>query len=165
MADDSVGEGAAQLVLGGAVGFALYLLVTSLGLGRRGEGTGASGRGAGTAPTLPAAPPVPARSRDVQRLTFVLQEPTISGRPMIFRLRDDDPSTRTYTLADVIARVTAGGRSDVNLAIRGDVLQGAADAARQLLSGAGLAVSTDGSARVSGNARGAYGRTAWERRR
>ncbi len=166
MAEESAAESFGKAVLGGAVGFALYILVTGLGLGGRGEGRGEGGRGRGEPlaepPSVPSPPPPP-RPKDEKRLTLVMMQPTASGpeSPMSFRLKDDDPSTKTYSLEEAIARIRSGGRSDVNLRIRGSVRAGSADAALELLRRAGIQVwkeETPPPPHVSGNARGQYGR-------
>jgi hypothetical protein len=97
----------------------------------------------------------------MKRLSFVMQEPVAVGHSMVFRLRDEDPSTKTYTLEETIARIKAGGRSDTNLLIRGSVLQGPASKALELFKAAGIVVWKEegptGKPHVSGNARGRYG--------
>jgi len=174
VSENSVVEGFGKLVLGGAVGFALYYLVTGLGLGGgRGAGRG-EGRGEGvpvpgetqmppvsppTPPPTPPAPPaplIPPRPKDKQRLSFLMTAPTQPTLPASFSLRGD-PS-RTYSLAQLIGRVKTGGRSDVELKIRGDVLQGAVVSARAAIKQAGLELwdEQSGAARVSGD-RGQYG--------
>lgn len=179
MAENSVAENFGKVVLGGAVGFALYLFVTGLGLGGRGRGEGEGrdeGRGEGrdevpptapssTAPSrpkeheTPPLPPTPLRPKDSTRLTFVMTQP-LAGEPynpMTFLLPADG---KTYSLGGLITRVKAGGRSDVALKIRGDVRTGSADEALAFIKKAGLEVWEEGVSlpRVSGDARGHYGR-------
>lgn len=165
MADDSVGESFGKVVIGGAVGFALYFLVTGLGLGGGGgAGRGESGRG--EAPFPP-----PPRPTDATRLAFVMTEPTAVGRPVGFQLRDGgklDP--KIYTVDELIARVKEGGRSDVELYATGAVIQGPWDNARERIRTAGLKVWAGEPSSASsptappivpahvGNARGQYGR-------
>jgi len=187
VAEDSVAGGLGKVLLGGAVGFALYFLVTGLGVGGRGEGEGDEGRGRGEPeappvippgptvppisppvplpPSPPTAPPIPPRPRDQARLSFMMTGPTFKEvlrgpSPMRFRLLGDS-SARTYFLEEMIARIQAGGRSDVNLKIRGDVRQGSADDALRLLAQAGIKVWREEirprSPAVSGHARGQYG--------
>jgi len=143
---DAMTEGFGKVALGGVVGFGLYLLVTGLGFGGGGGGGGAV-----------------SRPKDQRRLSFVMQGPSSPGRPMIFRLRDDDPSAKIYSLDEAIARVKAGGRADVNLWIRGDVIQGLADQAMDLFKRAGIEVWKDAAvsaSRVAENVRGEYGHCA-----
>jgi hypothetical protein len=85
-------------------------------------------------------------------------EPTQIGRPMSFRLRGAAAKTN-YALDELIDRVKAGGRSDVELRSAGDVIQGSWEAALDLIQHAGLSVWRDetSASRVSGNARGEYG--------
>lgn len=148
-----LGKGA----LGIGIGFALYLLVSGLGSGGRAR----AGRGGVQVPQEPSLPTLPARTKDEKRLTFVMQGPEIVGLPMVFRLSDDDPSPKVYAFGEMLERIKSGGRSDVNLKIRGGVIQGPADEAVARLTRAGIQVwkadSADSSARVSGNPRGAYG--------
>lgn len=137
-----------KLVIGGITGFSLYLLAAHLGLGGRGEESGGA-----------------ARSKDDHRLTFTMTQPTKlpNTQPMVFALTGDP--ARTYSVDELISRVKDGGRVDVTLKIRGDVIQGAANAARSRIKQAGLELweekpsSTPAMpANVSGNTRGQYGR-------
>lgn len=143
MADNGLG-----LLLGGAAGFGLYLLVTGLGFGGRGTGNGTQ----------------PSRSPDVQRLSFLMTEPSVVGHPAGFKLRGDaDPTI--YSVASLIARVQEGGRSDVELRATGSVLQGSWAAALEQIKHAGLSVFESGASspavvgytRGRGPARGLYG--------
>lgn len=171
MAESSAAEAIGKFGLGLGAGFALYLLIRNVGFGGgdgegRGEGRGEGhGEGAGvlpsTSPPSPPSPPtVPSRPRDDQRLTFVMTQP-LADEPynlMTFLLRAEG---KTYSLGGMIERVKAGGRSDVALKIRGDVRSGSGDEALTFLKNAGIDVweeSTPGTARVSGNDRGQYGR-------
>lgn len=146
MAEGSAGATLGKVVLGGGVGFALYLLVTGLGFGGRGEASAAS------------------RPKDDKRLSFLMIEPKIPGRPAGFRLQGDDP-TKTYSIDDLVARVKEGGRTDVELRASGDVIQGPWNEARDLIKRAGLTVwiaETSGAPSRVGfscreNARGQYG--------
>jgi hypothetical protein len=129
------------------------MLVGGLGFGGRGAGSGESGTGL----------PVPARPRDEKQLTFVMMQPEAGDAksPMRFRLKDDDPSPKTYSIDETIARVKSGGRFDMILMTRGTVRAGSADDALELFKRAGIQ-SWKGTAAVpavSGNARGHYGRT------
>jgi hypothetical protein len=163
VAEDAAAAILGKVALGGAVGFALFFLAAGLGLGGRGEGRGEP-KVPAELPSAPPPSPLPSRTRDEKRLTFVMQEPEAVGRPMAFRLRDDDPSTKTYSLEETITRIKAGGRSDVSLRIRGSVIQGPADEALKLLKRAGIQVWKEEapqvpstSPAVSGNLRGHYG--------
>jgi hypothetical protein len=122
VAEDSVAGILGKLALGGAVGFALFFVVT--GLGGRGE----------------VAPPLPPRPKDDKRLSFVMVEPKVVGHPMSFRLREGEPS-KIYAIKELIARVKDGGRTDVELRASGDVIHGAWDEARALIKRGGLTVS------------------------
>ena len=139
MARGSIAEGFGKVVLGGAVGFGLYMLITGLGFGGLGRGEGA-GRGEAEGPpppAPPAAPPPPPRPKDDKRLSFVMIEPKVLGHPMGFRLRDGDPK-KTYSLDELIARVKEGGRTDVELRASGAVIQGPWDEAQERIKSAGL---------------------------
>lgn len=70
----------------------------------------------------------------------MLIEPREVGHPMGFLLRDGDPS-KIYSLDALIARVSEGGRNDVELRARGDVMHGAWDSAQESLKRAGFTVS------------------------
>lgn len=132
MAEDSAAASFGKVVVGGAVGFALYLLISGLGLGGRGRG---DGRG-----EEPASPPTPpARPRDDKRLSFVMVAPTKPGGPAGFRLQGNDPK-KIYSIDDLVARVKDGGRTDVELRAAGDVIQGPWDDARDRVKRAGLTV-------------------------
>jgi hypothetical protein len=152
VADDSAAAGLGKLVLGGAVGFGLYLLITGLGFGGlgRGEGQGEV--------------PLPIRPRDAQRLNFLL-----SSRGFESRDADWKPTTppTIYTVNELIARVKDGGRADVALRILGSAIQRDVDAALAALKQGGIDVwkmeaspptVSPSPAHVSGNARGEYGR-------
>lgn len=158
MAERSAGEDFGKLVLGGAVGFALYLVATGLGFGTgRGSGTGT-----GPSPSPTPTPPQPTTPapfpKDTARLAFVMTGPTTPPhtQPMTFQLRGD--LARTYLIDDLVARVKAGGRSDVSINFRGDVLQGAIDAARAAIKHAGLQSWEEaaGAPKVVGSDRGLY---------
>lgn len=171
MANNSPAASVGKFGLGAGVGFALYLLISGLGLGRgRGEGRG-KGReppsepprpkedeeSAASTPTPTPPKPTPPRPKDLERLTFVMTQPLAAEpfNPMSFLLRAEN---RTYSLGGMIARVKAGGRSDVALKIRGDTRTGSGDEALAFLKESGIEVWEDkGAARVSGNARGQYG--------
>lgn len=168
MAEGSVVEGFGKVLLGGAVGFGLYMLISNLGFGGRGAGRG-EGHGEGPpiptpqpVPTPPPAPTPPPKPKDEKRLSFRLSS---KG----FELLDADRKSadgKTYTLDEVIARVKEGGRSDLELAVSGGARQGDVDKAREAFQRADLKVEISekhATARVSGNARGEYGRRAgWE---
>jgi len=141
----SDGSDIGKLVLGGAVGFGLYLLVTGLGFGGRGKEARADGRG--QEPT------------DQARLNFLL---TTHG----FELRDADwkssGPTKIFSRDEAIARVKAGGRSDVTLKFSGDAIQRDVTAALAAFKAAGIDVwKVEGAAPPArvGNARGVYGRS------
>jgi hypothetical protein len=137
-----------------------YMLITGLGLGGRGHGD-SRGAGRGEAPSVPARPE--------EHLNFL---PSPEG----FRQRDSDwkpvAATKVLTLEEVVARVKEGGRSDLSLKISGDAVQRAVDAALAAFKRHGIDVlvetAASAPARVSGNARGRYGRCRagrWEVRR
>lgn len=152
---------AGKAVLGGAIGFGIYMLVSGLGFG---DGGRAAGRGAGSSPTAevppslepPVSPPVAPQPvvRDQQPLNFLLS-------PRGFEARDAAwmacVPAKIYALADVVARVKAGGRADLDLKISGATLQKDVEAALTGLSRAGIKVFRSTSTQVSGT-RGAYRR-------
>jgi len=150
VANDAVLGGLGKLVLGGAVGFGLvYFFGTGLGLGGGGRGRADE-----------------TKSKDENRLSFIMIEPKMFGKPSGFRLRDGDPA-KIYSLNELIARVKDGGRTDVELRSSGAVIQGPWDEAKELIKRAGLTIwSAESSpsipAHVVGfsqpNARGQYGR-------
>jgi hypothetical protein len=160
--NDSSWRGVGTGVAVGAVGVLLYLLIRNLGLGgggARGEGgRGESGRGLGpevpTVPPMPPMPPMPPLPKDEQRLLFVMTQPTADdpSRPMSFR----GPGARAFALEEMIARVKAGGRSDVTLKTAGNVRQGSADSALSLVKQAGIKVWVSGIGPAV-NDRGQYG--------
>jgi hypothetical protein len=168
MAKDSLADGFGKMVLGGAVGFGLYLLATSFGFGGGGSGGGSGGgQGEGrvdapssTLTPSPPSRPAPPKPPDAQRLSFVM---TSSSQPTGFRLRDG--SSKIYTVEALIARVKDGGRSDVELRVAGDVPQGVWVAARDRIKQAGLSVFEPvppSAPSVVGYARGNYGqRESW----
>lgn len=164
----NIGKGA----VGFGVGFALYYLIRSLGFGLgvgngRGDGRGDDERAERleqiaraeiermTALTPAAIPP------DSERLLFRLKsrEPSTSGPPLLIL------DGQTYPLATAITRVKLGKRKDVDLLVPGDVRQGDFDASMEEFRRAGIephvreprGVVAE-SPRVSGNARGQYGR-------
>ena len=85
------------------------------------------------------------------------------------------PGNKIFSLEEMLARIKAGGRTDMILKIRGDVISGPADAAEAVIKTAGIDIWTPAppplfpeqqptSAKppesvktVSGNARGQYG--------
>ena len=131
---DGLGKGLAKLTLGAGIGFALYMMFG--GRGGLGFGRGSGGLGAGGASPGTAAPGAPAaRMPDVQ--------------PIAVRVRPDpaDPAKTAIELegnlvsvAELIARIVAGGRRDVVVAVRGDTRQGGWEEIRQTLSSAGIQV-------------------------
>jgi len=144
VAEGSVFKGLGKVVLGGAVGFGLYMLITGLGFGGLGGG---ADRGRGEA-----------RPRDDARLNFLLFSKGLELRGADWK---PTPMTKIYVLEEAIARVKDGGRLDIGLKISGDVRQGDVVAVLAAFKRAGIAVwKTEASsvpARVSGNARGEYG--------
>ena len=167
MAENSAAGGVVKFGLGLGVGFGLYLLISNLGLGGGlgfGGERGDAGRGEATPP-----PPMP---RDEQRLEFVMVAPTtLDNKTPAFR----GPGDKIYSLDEMIARIKAGGRTDVLLKVRGDVISGPADDAETQIKQAGIDlwkpappplfpeqqptdVKPDPVKTVSGNARGEYGR-------
>ena len=147
----------------GAVGVILYLLIKNLGLG--GHGSGREEHGGPPAqvsppikdaqrPTAQVSPPI----KDAQRLVFVMNHPTVADGSQTMSFRGSD--AKLYALDELIARIRAGGRSDVTLKTAGNVREGAAAAARDQLRQAGIEIWTESGARVSGNARGQY-RSVW----
>lgn len=168
MAENSAGGSVVKFGLGLGVGFGLYLLISNLGLGGGlgfGGERGDAGRGE-AAPTPP--PPMP---RDEQRLEFVMVAPTtLDNKTPAFR----GPGDKIYSLDEMIARIKAGGRTDVLLKVRGDVISGPADDAEAQITQAGIdlwkpappplfperqpADVNPEPVKVSGNARGQYDR-------
>jgi hypothetical protein len=130
----------------GVVGVLLYVLIKNLGLGKHGSAREGPGQ-----LELPAASPL----KDAQRLVFVMTRPTVDDAHAVMGFRGSD--AKTYALEELIARVRAGGRSDVTLRTAGNVREGAVAAARDQLRQAGIEIWSESGARVSGNARGQYG--------
>ena len=158
MAESSTAETVSKFGVGLGVGVALYFLIRNLGFGF-GEGRGeARDEGApapsSTPPTMP---------RDEQRLEFLMVRPTMpDDKTMAFR----GPGNKIYSLEEMLVRIKAGGRTDMILKIRGDVISGPADAAEAVIKTAGIDIWTPAPpplfpekqpARVSGNVRGQYG--------
>lgn len=143
------GSGVGSLVLGGAVGFALFLIGSSLGFGGRGHDSG--GRG-----VAPPTPPRPQRPRDEKSLSFVMVEPKEVGRPAGFRLVGDDPH-KIYSIDELVARVRDGGRGDVVMRAAGDVIQRPWAEAQDRVKHAGITLAVEEKTAVSGfPARGHY---------
>lgn len=164
MAEKSSAETISKFGVGIGFGFALYFLIQNFGFGR-GFGFG-GGRGEardGAPPLLP---------RDEQRLEFVMVGPsTLDDKTAAFR----GPDSKIYSLEEMIARIKAGGRTDMTLKVRGDVIMGPVDDAEAAIKSAGIdlwkhvppplfpekqPVPVEA---VSGNARGYYGRS-WRSR-
>lgn len=115
--------------------------------GRAGWG----GRDSGARTEMPAPVAIP---KDPTRLMFVMVSPTADdpSRPSSFRGADG----KMFALDEMIARIKAGGRSDVTLKIRGDVREGSVDSARVRVKEAGIKI-WDGSAAVGSSLnRGCY---------
>ena len=167
MAESSTAETVSKFGVGLGVGFALYLLIRNLGFGGGrsfgGEGGEARGEGAPALPSTPAPspPPTPPMPRDEQRLEFVMVRPTtLDDKTTVFR----GPDNQIYALEEMIARIKAGGRADMTLKVRGDVIAGPADVAEAQIKKAGIDIWNSASEKppapvktVSGNARGQYG--------
>lgn len=158
MAESSTAETVSKFGVGLGVGFALYFLIRNLGFGGgfRFGGERGETRGDGT-PAPPATPPP--MPRDEQRLEFVMMRPTtLDDKTTAFR----GPGGTIYSLEEMIARIKAGGRTDMTLKVRGDVITGPADAAEVAIKSAGIDIWKPASEKpptpvVSGNARGQYG--------
>ena len=101
--------------------------------------------------------------RDEQRLEFVMVRPTtLDDKTLGFR----GPGETIYSLDETIARIKAGGRSDMILKVRGDVITGPATVAEAQIKKAGIDIWKPAPpslfpekqpAIVSGHARGQYG--------
>ena len=167
MAESSPAETVSKFGVGLGLGFALYFLIRNLrlggGFGFGGEGDVARGEGAPAPPSTP--PPPPPMPRDEQRLTFVMVRPTTpDDKTMAFR----GPGDKIYSLEEMLARIKAGGRTDMILKIRGDVITGPAHNAEAQIKKAGIEIWKPAPTSkkppapvktVSGNARGQYGRS------
>lgn len=92
MAEGSLAEGLGKVMLGGAVGFGLYLFITGLGFGGAGRGTG-RGEGRGETSPPPGPPMPPPLPKDDRPLLYVLVEQ--SPQPAI----GPDPMTRSRQAA------------------------------------------------------------------
>ena len=158
MAANSSAETVSKLGVGIGVGFALYFLIRNLGFGR--EGGEARGEGAPVPPSVLVPPSVP-MPRDAQRLEFVMIGPTTSDdKTSAFR----GPGNTIYSLEELIARIKAGGRTDMILKVRGDVISGPANAAEAAIKRAGIdlwkpappSLFSDPVKNVSGSARAQY---------
>jgi hypothetical protein len=153
VAEGSAAKSVGSLVLGGAVGFGLYMLITGLGFG---FGGGGRGRGEGREEDRGETPP----ARSKERLNFLLS-------PRGFEPRGADwkpaAAAKILTLEEVVARVKDGGRSDLNLKVSGDAIQRDVEAALVAFKQHGIDVVKveTTAAHVSGNARGQYGQR-WE---
>lgn len=163
MSDSSSAGAFGKVVLGGAVGFALYYLFGRGGLGFGESDDGGGGPGEPRLPTEPPLPPPPpARPKDEQRLNFVLSSTGLEQRDESWR---PPPVKKIFTLEEMIARIKDGGRSDVTLKISGDVREGTLRETLARLKQAGIDVyqleavppTPTASSRVSGNVRGEYG--------
>ena len=134
MANNSFAGNVGKGALGFGVGLALYFLIRNLGFGG-GSGIGGRGedtRGEGASPGPPA--PFP---RDSQMLEFWMVQPTpVDNSTMGFR----GPGEKIYSLEELIARIKAGGRLDVALKVRGEVITEAVDSATEQLQRAGIGV-------------------------
>lgn len=180
MADNSAAETISKFGVGLGVGVALYFLIRNLGFG---GGRGETQDEGTSAQPLPSSilPPTPQTLRDAQRLEFVMVSPTSSAdKTMAFR----GPDEVIYSLEEMITRIKAGGRSDMILKIRGDVITGAVTEAEAAIRRSGIdrwrddpsqlfpsadvwpwwsRSTTEPAKTVSGNARGQYGRS-WRSR-
>lgn len=105
MAEDSLVGGLGKLVLGGAAGFALYLLVTGLGFGGRGRG---EDRGEGEPITSPPRP-APQLPKDDVPLLFVVVHP--DGWKEASKL--PDPTSRARR--DAVFRRIELGNAEVSI--------------------------------------------------
>ena len=158
MAENSSAATVGKFGVGLGVGFALYFLIRNLGFGG-GFGFG-GGRGERGAEDV--TPPMP---RDEQRLEFVMVGPTtlVDKTPEF-----SGPGGKIYALEEMLARIKAGGRTDMFLKVRGDVISGPADAAEEEIKRAVIDIwkpappplfpeNQPARETVSGNARGQYG--------
>lgn len=169
MSENSAAAAVGKFGLGLGVGFGLYWLIRNLGFGG-GFGFGGGARDEG-APSPPAMPPIP---RDEQRLEFLMMGPTtLDDKTPAFR----GPGGKIYALEEMIVRIKAGGRTDMTLKVRGDVISGPADDAEAQIKKAGIDIwkpvppplfpekqpaheSPPAPVKtVSGNGRGQYGTT------
>ena len=165
MAENSSAETVSKFGVGLGIGFALYYLIRNLGFGGgrsfggEGEGTrGEGGEARGEGDQVPSSVTPP---RDDQRLEFVMVRPTsLDDKTMAFR----GPGNQIYALEEVIARIKAGGRVDMSLKVRGDVIAGPADDAEAQFKNAGIDIWKPVPVKtVSGNARGQYGGQGYDR--
>lgn len=160
MAENSSGETVSKLGVGIGIGFALYWLIRNFGFsgGARGR---AKDEGRDDLEQMARAEIerlkqlTPSIIRpDLTRLLFrVKSGAKTKGRPLLIL------DGQTYQLAAAIARVKLGRRADVELILSGDALQGDIDASLEGFRRAGIEPYVIEAPRVSGNARGYYGRS------
>jgi hypothetical protein len=126
MAESSSAAAVGKFGLGLGVGFGLYFLIRNLGFG------GGFGFGGGRETRDEAQPLMP---RDEERLEFVMVGPTtLDDKTPAF----SGPGGKIYALEEMLARIKAGGRTDMILKIRGDVISGPADDAEAHIKKAGI---------------------------
>ena len=166
MSENSSAATVGKFGLGLGVGFGLYWLIRNFGFGGGGFGFGGGGARDEGAPSPPAMPPIP---RDEQRLEFLMMGPTtLDDKTPTFR----GPGGKIYALEEMIVRIKAGGRTDMTLKVRGDVISGPADDAEAQIKKAGIDIwkpvppplfpekQPAPVKTVSGNGRGQYGTTS-----
>lgn len=162
MAESSTAETVGKFGVGLGVGVALYFLIRNLGFGGGFGFGGGRGEARDEGAPAPSSTP-PTMPRDEQRLEFVMVSPTtIDDKVSAF----SGPGNKIFSLEEMLARIKAGGRTDMILKIRGDVISGPADAAEAVIKTAGIDIWTQAPpplfpekqpTRVSGNVRGQYG--------
>lgn len=148
-----------KAAVGIGVGFALYMIISKLGLG---AGRGAAGDD-GSAEGLEQI----ARA-EIERMKQLAPQPiSPDPKPLLFRLKSGAKTSgkpillldgQTYQLGAALARVKLGRQTAVELIIPGDTLQGDVDATLNAFRAAGIepSVQERRTASTSGNTRGQY---------
>jgi hypothetical protein len=109
---------------------------------------------------FPSPTTAPPRPRDEQSIHIVVQPSPTDPKKAVIKIPLED---RFISVGELVTHINAGGRKDVHVTVTGATRQGAWLEIRDALERAGVQIfllQPSSSSRVSGNARGQYGRAA-----
>lgn len=125
---------AVKFGLGVVAGYAFYRLLGWFG-GGPGLSGGAPGSGDGAGSGTPPPPPPPKRTPDLQPLVVLVKPSPMNPAGAVL-----EAEGHPLSVGQLIARIDAGGRKDVAITVRGDVVESSWREIRQALEAMGIQI-------------------------